>query len=111
MFNLTNEIQKSVAKANGRRKSRTLGKADVEIFFDTLNANSNDPKVNIIRRYSGEGFIPNNYKWAAEISFLQATRDAETGQWNIAAHTTDAKRSHGNGALTTINGRGIKDSK
>lgn len=105
MFALTEEIQKSIDNANGRRRTRLLDAADIGIFFETLNEVGDDPKVHTVRRYSGEGFVPNSYKYRADISYLEANRDAETGEWRIGANTADAKRSRGNGALTTINGR------
>lgn len=97
------ELQEKVAKANGTRKTRILSQKDVERFVELVNAA--DEKTHTIRVYSSDGFVPNSYKYRSYISYLQANRNPETGKFQIGASTTDAKRSHGNGSLETINGR------
>ena len=103
MFSLTDEIQKSIDNANGRRRNRTLDAKDVEIFFSILNEVAET--AHTVRRYSGDGFVPNSYKYRAEISYIEANKI--DNEWHIAASTCDAKRSYGNGSLTTINGKAV----
>ena len=102
MLNAT-DLTDKVAKANGTRKTRILRQADVEQFINLVNEAT--PEQHTIRVYSSDGFVPNSYKYRASISYLQATRNAETGEFYIGAGTTDAKRSNGLGSLVTINGR------
>jgi len=104
MLNAT-DLTKTVSNANGTRKTRILSQSDVEQFVSLVNEKETDLTVKTIRVYSSEGFVPNSYKYRSYISYLQAERDAETGKFNVFARTCDAKRSHGSGALVTINGR------
>lgn len=99
-----NDLQEKVQKANGTRKARILRPADVAQFVELVN--NATPEQHTIRVYSSDGFVPNSYKYRADISYLQATR-LESGEFQIGAGTVDAKRSHGNGSLVTINSRGI----
>lgn len=97
------DLTDKVAKANGTRKTRILRQSDIESFVDLVNEAT--PEQHTIRVYSSDGFVPNSYKYRADISYLQATRNAETGEFHIGAGTTDAKRSNGSGSHITINGR------
>ena len=97
-----NELMKMAKRANGRNRRRTIGKAEAETILSLVE--SADDKAHTIRVYSGDGFVPNSYKWPVSIAYFEAQRQ-ENGDWRIIATSCDAKRSHGNGALTTINGR------
>lgn len=99
------DLESKVQKANGTRKSRILHPADVEQFVELVNTAT--PEQNIIRVYSSDGFVPHSYKYRCDISYLQATRNPETGEFQIGAGITDAKRSRGSGSLITINGRAL----
>lgn len=98
------DLQKSVSKANGRRRTRILSQGDVEKFVQLVNENADNPEVHTIRVYSDEGFVANSYKYRADISCLEANRQ-EDGTFHCGAFTVDARRSHGNGSLVTINQR------
>lgn len=103
-----NEIIATAAqKANGRRKDRIVTKNDILRFEEMVNQYLDNREIKSIRVYSSHGFVANSYKWRAEISVLQATRNEETGELVISGFTVDAKRSYGSGALVTINGRAV----
>lgn len=84
-----------------RAKFRTLWRYDAEKLLSTIDAN---PDCQTARRYSAQGFVPNSYKWPAKITRATATR-SEDGTYSIFVERVDAKRSHGEGALTVVNGR------
>lgn len=98
------EITEIANKANGSRRNRTIGERDVARFVDLFTQHENNPDTHTIRVYSGQGFVANAYKYRAEIVALEATRDTEKN-WRVYGIVVDAKRSHGNGALATVNGR------
>lgn len=98
------DLEKSVSKANGKRRTRVLNQGDVDRFVELVNENANNPQIRTIRVYSSQGFVPNSYKYRADISCLEATRQ-ENGEFKCGALTVNAKRPHGSGALVTINGR------
>ena len=100
-----NDLRSIVNDANGSRKRRILYPSDLERFVDLVNAATAD--VHTIRVYSSDGFVANGYKYRADIVYLQATRNPETGEFNIGAGVVDAKRPRGHGALATINSRGV----
>ena len=99
----TESLQAIAARINGKRKDRIITNSDITRFQDLFNAHENDDAAYSIRVYSEHGFVPNSYKWRAEISYLSATRTS--AGWQISGSTCDAKRSHGNGALSTVNSR------
>lgn len=103
-YQLTQEIKNQVKAANGKRKARILDECDVNCFFEKLNELANNETVHTIRVYAGQGFVPNSYKYRADISYMEAQRNSD-GDFDIIVTTTDAKRSYGNGAVVTINGR------
>jgi hypothetical protein len=105
MYQLTNKVKIMVKKVNGRRKQRTLSTSDVDMFYAKLNEVWEDKNIHTIRVYSSDGFVANSYSYRADISVIEAQRDLETGQFEISVFTVDAKRSRGQGALITINGR------
>jgi hypothetical protein len=98
-----NDLMDMAKKINGRARSRTIGEDEAKEMLE-LVANADDA-VHTIRVYSGQGFVPNSYKYRCEIRYFEATR--KEGQFVIGAGYGDAKRSHGNGALVTVNKRGI----
>ena len=99
----TESLQAIAARINGKRKDRIITNSDITRFQDLFNAHENDDAAYSIRVYSEHGFVANAYKSRCEISYLFANR-TEDG-WQIGGSTCDAKRSHGNGALATINSR------
>lgn len=99
-----NDLQEMVAQANGRRKNRILSPRDVERFVSLVN--SATPEQHTIRVYSSGGFVANSYKFRAEISYLQATKN-EAGEFKVVAKTADAHKSYGAGSLVTINGKAV----
>lgn len=99
-----NEITTIANKTNGTRRNRIISERDIARFFDLFTQHENSPEVHTIRVYSGQGFVANAYKYRAEIVALEATRDAEKN-WRVYGLVVDAKRSHGGGALATVNGR------
>ena len=96
-----NDLMEMAKSANGRARTRTIGKSEAQEILDLVA--SADDKVNTIRVYSRDGFVANSYKYRADIRYFEATR--KDGKLVIGASYGDAKRSHGNGALVTINGR------
>jgi hypothetical protein len=97
----TNKLMEMAEKVNGRARNRTIGKDEAQILIDTVAAAPET--AHTIRVYSRQGFVANSYKYRAEIRYFQAVR--HEGEWIYSAATCDAKRSHGQGALVTINGR------
>lgn len=96
------DVMELAKKANGRSRRRTIGKTEVNEMMELIAAAGDH--VHTIRVYSFDGFVPNSYKWPVSICYLEARR-GEDGEFAVIATTTDAKRSHGNGALVTVNGR------
>ena len=97
-------LMEMAEKANGRRRRRILTESEASTLVNLMeNAAEN---IHIIRVYSQEGFVANSYKSAAPISYFFARKD-DSGEWVVNASVTDAKRSYGQGALVTVNGRGI----
>ena len=99
-----NELNALATEINGRNRNRTLTLGDVAKFAELLETNRDNAKVTSIRVYSNQGFVPNSYKHRANIAALNATRN-EAGEFVVSGGWFDAHRSHGNGALVTINGR------
>lgn len=95
------ELLEMAKVANGRAKNRTIGKAEAEILLEKIATAKDD--AHTIRVYSRQGFVANSYKWRAKICYFEANK--VDGQWSIIATSGDAKRSYGNGALVTVNGR------
>lgn len=91
--------------ANGRRRNRTIGEIEAGILLDLLEKAKVDEKIKEIRVYSRQGFVANAYRSRCDISYFSATRHGD--EFRVSAYVTDAKRSHGQGALVTVNGRGI----
>ena len=98
-----NDLMDMAKAVNGRARSRTIGEGEAKEVME-LVANADDA-THTIRVYSREGFVPNSYKYRCEIRYFEATR--KEGKLVIGASYGDAKRSHANGALATVNGRGI----
>jgi hypothetical protein len=102
--NVIGNIGKLAEKANGRRRARTIGREEVESFVALLRKHRRDENVHTIRVYSEEGFVPNSYKYRADITALEATRE-EDGGWTVKALVVRAKRPRGSGPLATVNNR------
>lgn len=101
------ELITKVQSANGKRKTRIIKTSDIEYFENLFNERKDDPAVKTIRVYPDDAFVPNSYKYRAEVTIIQATRNNETGEWLVGAGVVDAKRSHARGAKVTINGRAV----
>ena len=104
-MNIRDDIQQAPRKANGSHRSRIISYREMENFQELVDTYADDENVHTIRVYSHDGFVSNSYKSRAEISVLEARRDKETKEFSVFGFTVDAKRSYGNGSLTTINGR------
>lgn len=94
------ELAKS---ANGTARNRTIGEKEAAEMLELLGQHENDESIKTIRVYSHQGFVPNSYKYRCDIRYFEATR--ADGGFKVIASFTGAKRSHGNGALVTVNGR------
>lgn len=103
MDQITQIIDLAIA-INKKNKKRGLHQSDVEQFINLWETHKDNPETKSIRVYSCEGFVARAYKWRADICYLNAQR-MEDNSWSFTASVTDAKRSHGAGALATINGR------
>jgi hypothetical protein len=88
--------------ANGRARTRTLTHAEAQEMLDLITHAAED--THTIRVYSRDGFVPNSYFGRADIRYFEAKRQTD-GTFTVIATYTGAKRSHGNGALVTINSR------
>lgn len=100
-----NELMEMAKRVNGRARARTIGRDEAQEIIDLVA--KADETVNTIRVYSREGFVPNSYKYRCDIRYFEANR--KEGKLVIGASYGDAKRSHGNGALVTVNGRAYSD--
>lgn len=107
---MNENIEQAAKKANANRRSRTISQEDMEKFEQLVEEYKNDSSITSIRVYSGEGFVPNAYKWRADISYLQGLRTT-SGEFSISGMVTDAKRSYGTGALVTVNGKAYDGRK
>lgn len=99
------ELLEMAKVANGRRRNRLIGEKEANILLDLLEKAENDETIKTIKVYSRQGFVANSYRSKCDISYFYASR--RDNGWHVYAHTTDAKRSYGQGALVTVNGRGI----
>lgn len=99
----TEELNKSIQLTNGKRKTRIVGDAEIARMETEIARADSNSNITNIRVYSYSGFVPNSYRGRADISYIVAER--KNDGWIIAANTTDAHRSYGNGSLVTINGR------
>ena len=102
---MTHESLTALANSiNGRARNRTLTKNDIQTFMDLVNEHRDNTATHTIRVYSAHGFVANAYKYRADIACLTATRNAD-GLLEIRGGWVDGHRSHGQGALITINNR------
>lgn len=97
------EILKLAQKQNGKRRTRVIDQHEVDQFVKLLRKHRQNPETHTIRVYA-DGFVPNSYKYRAEMTRLTAMRTAPDC-WTIAAETVDAKRSYGEGSTVTLNDR------
>lgn len=96
-----NDLMEMAKSANGKARQRTIGKAEATEILKLVERA--DDSVHTIRVYSHDGFVPNSYKYRCEIRYFEATR--KDGELVIRTGYCDAKRSRGEGAIVTINGR------
>lgn len=95
------EMAKTV---NGKARNRTVATREAQEIIDLVDQHRENQDTHTIRVYSRDGFVANAYNYRADIRYFEATRNAD-GEFVIKAGMTGAKRSHGSGALVTINGR------
>ncbi len=103
---MKNELIEKATKLNGKRKDRVITPADVDLFIETFEERKDDAEAKMIRVYPALAFVPNAYKWRADVTVLYATRDSE-GNWITGAMLVDAHRPKGNGPRVTVNNRSI----
>ncbi len=89
----------AIAALAGRtsRIKRYVDDAEMRTLVDQLPA-----ATSRVRVYSGAGFVPNSYRYACPMEALEATRDADTGNWVVRIVATDAKRSGGTGPTVVV---------
>jgi len=82
------------------RIARRVDEDEADELIDEINAH---PTAGRIRIYSVGGFLPNSYRYAAPIEWLEAVR-TDTG-WTVAVGRGDAKRSGGNATRIVVAAR------
>jgi hypothetical protein len=97
------QIEKRAADLTGRRQSRYISKPEIDKMAALDRKKTLAGKR--IRVYSFDGFVPNSYKYRADIDYIERYYDPETGKKIFTVSQTGASRSHGNGSLVTVNGR------
>lgn len=97
------EILKMAEAANDRRRTRTITQDEVGHLINRLRKHRRNPEVRTIRVYSADGFVPNSYKYRADITRLTAERT--DGGWSVFAEVVGAQRPRGQGSQVTINNR------
>lgn len=100
------QIEQAIQDANGKLKQRKVTADDGRLMESMIAQYQDDQKVHTIRIYSSQGFVPNSYKWACKIAVIEAHRQ-EDGTFRVGGGQVDAKRSHGQGSLITVNGRPV----
>lgn len=102
------EKEKLIAEAEVARGKRTGRYVDIrEIKTMAKLDRKHLLKGKTIRVYSEEGFVPNSYKYASRIDFVERDYDAN-GKKRFYVGSTSANRSGGNGALITVNQRAYR---
>lgn len=101
---MNEQIMIAKDKANSGLRQRKIGNYEVADLEEAVKLHADNQSVKTIRVYSYQGFVPNAYKYRCLIAFIEAVRQ-ENGEFKFYGGQTDAKRSRGNGALLTINGR------
>lgn len=96
-------IMELARPVNGRSRTRILYRGDAQDILNTLDAH---PDCTTARSYSRDGFVPNAYKYPADIVCAEATKRTD-GTYAITVIRVGAKRSRGEGALITVNGRAL----
>lgn len=100
----TMQLVEMASAVNGRARSRTIGQKEAQTILGLVAQHQNSQEVHTIRVYSNGGFVANSYNFRADVRYFEATRN-ELGEFVVRAGSCDAHRSHGSGALITINGR------
>ena len=88
------ELLTQVRQMEGKARARCLWQSDIDRFLELVAANP----TKRVRVYSSEGFVPNSYKYKAEISYVEYdpnTRDTWVGR-------SGAQRSYGNGNTEVV---------
>lgn len=99
----TTTLEENVKSVNGKNKNRIAKQEDIDLFRQVFADHENNETTKTVRVYPRYAFVPNAYKYRADVTVIEATRN-ETG-WNIAVRRVDAHRPHGQGPRVTINGR------
>ena len=97
-----NKLINDAASLRGKRRNRFLSSTEVNHMRDLDRKSSLNGKK--IRIYSDDGFVPNSYKYNARIDYIERWYD-ENGKKHFSVGQTGASRSHGNGALCTVDNR------
>lgn len=85
------------AVAAQRPRKRALGVSDIDRAAELAQS----ARI-YVRVYSSSGFVPNAYKWRAEIQYIQAARASESDAWAWSIGWTGAHRPNGRGSLEVI---------
>lgn len=101
---MNEQIMMAKDKDNSGLRQRKIGEREMVDLENAVTESADNPAVKTIRVYSYQGFVPNAYKYRCQIAYIEAVRQ-ENGEFKFYGGQTDAKRSRGNGALLTINGR------
>lgn len=98
-----NEILSQLKSINGRRRERILTESDVEMIFDEIE--QADPKVNRIRVYPSNGFVPNAYNkpYGVDAYCLDAIKTDQG--WSVDYRSYHCNRPNGSGPKLTRNNR------
>jgi hypothetical protein len=98
----TTLLEKALALA-GKRRNRTIGKKEIEKLCELDRKTSLNGKS--IRVYSRDGFVANSYNkgFFTPIDFIERWYDNGVKKFTVSQ--AGANRSHGNGALVTVNGK------
>lgn len=101
---IIDRIMEQAKTVDGKRRNRILYRGDAR---DLLKLISEHPEARTVRSYSRDGFVANSYKYQSHITRATGTRK-DDGTWSIVVDTGSANRSHGEGALLTVDNRGVE---
>lgn len=90
-----NDIRAAVAAQKTRK--RAVDVSDVDRAAELAKS-----AKKYVRVYGSDGFVPNSYKWRAEIQYIQAVRMSESDPWEWSIGWTFAQRPNGKGSLIVI---------
>jgi len=96
-----NKMIKAAKEMKGKRRNRFIDESEINIMAKLDRKRSLNGKT--IRVYSKDGFVANSYKYRADIDAIERTYI--DNKKVFAVIQVGAKRSHGGGALVTVNSR------